>query len=152
MGQKAGFRLFCQNFPLDSHQSCFICSFELHSEMYAIWSPKTQFLGYFGHQSKSKFWTLVTFSKGFHWFHINITSTAHCKYFQRCLENGPQRAKFGAILGPQISHISGLWSFSQNVFTGFTSIFLHMVIASTFTCVENMGLSSPICGPLWAPK
>ena len=37
-------------------------------------------------------------------------------------------AHFGGILGPQISQNSGLWSFSQNVFTGFTSVLPHMQV------------------------
>ena len=105
-------------FPLDSHQSCFICLLELLSEMCTIWASKAQFLGHFGPKIKSKLWTLVTFSKIFDYFHISINSHAHCKYFRRCVEYGHQRSNFGAILGPQISKNSGLWSFSQKVSTG----------------------------------
>ena len=114
--------------------------------MCTIWAPKAQFFGHFGPQSKSKFWSLVTFSKSFHLFHISIASHAHCKNCQRCVKYGPQRPNFGAILGPLINKNSGLWSLSQKVFTGFTPIFLHMLIASTFKCVDNMGR---IFGPLW---
>ena len=53
--------------------------------------------------------------------------------------------------GPQISKNSGLWSLSKIIFTGFTSVLPNMLIASTFKCVENMGLSGSIFGPLWPP-
>ena len=43
----------------------------------------------------------------------------------------PQRPKFWAIWDPKVSKNSGLWLISQNVSTGFTSIFHHMLIAST---------------------
>ena len=46
--------------------------------------------------------------------------------------------------------ISSVWSLSQKVFTGFTTLLLHVFIASAFRCVENMGLRGPIFGPLWA--
>ena len=50
----------------------------------------------------------------------------------------PQRPNFCTIFGPKGSQNSGLWSLSQKVFTGFTSVLLHMLIASTFRarCVE----------------
>ena len=89
---------FVKTFLLDSHQSCFICSLELLSEMCTIWATKAQLLGHFGPQSESKLWTLVTF---------------------------------------------------QDVFT---SVLLHMLIASTFNGVWNMGLRDPILGPFWAPN
>ena len=50
--------------------------------MCTIWASKAQFLGHFGPESKTKFWTLVTFSKSFHWFHISIASHSHCKCFE----------------------------------------------------------------------
>ena len=52
----------------------------------------------------------------------------------------------------QISQNSNLWSFSQKVFTGFTSVLLHMLIASTFRGVENIGLRGPISRSFWGPK
>ena len=61
-----------------------------------------------------------------------------------------QRPYFWAILGPKASQNSYAWSLSQNVFIGFTSIKLHMLIPLTFKCVENMGLRGPIFGPFWA--
>ena len=36
---------FSTTFFLDSHQSCFICSMKLLSEMFTTWTPKAQFLG-----------------------------------------------------------------------------------------------------------
>ena len=95
------YRLVLQIGLLDSHQSCFICSLELLSEMCTIWAPHVQVMGH---------------------------------------------------LGPKISQNWGLWSFSHKLFTGFTWVLLHMLIASTFRCVENMGRRGPILGPLWTPK
>ena len=57
-----------------------------------------------------------------------------------------QSPNLWAILGPKAKSC-GLWSLSQKLFNGFTSVLLHMLIASTFICVENMGLRSPIFGP-----
>ena len=45
---------------------------------------------------------------------------------------------FGAIWDPKISKNSPLWSFSPKVSLSFTLVLLHMFIASTFRCVENM--------------
>ena len=91
------FKYFVKKFPLDSYQSCFICSLELLSQMCIIWA-----------------------------------------------------FDFGPLWAQKVSENSGLWSFSQKVFTGFTSVLLYMLIASTFRCVENMGLRGPILGPHWA--
>ena len=116
------FDYLVKTFPLDTHQSCNICSEELLVEMWTTWTPKAQLLAYFGPQSKSKYWTLVTFSNSLHWFHISIASHVHWKNLQWCVEYGLQRPNFGAILGPKISQSSGLRSFPQKVFTGFTSV------------------------------
>ena len=152
MSKNAGFRLFCLKvfccFFLDAHQFCYMWSLELLPEMCTIWTSKAQFWGHFGPQCNSKFWTLVTFSKCFHWFHISIASHTHCKYFQQCVEYGPQMPNFEAILGPKVNQNSGIWSFCRRVFTGFTSVLLHMLIACTFRCVENMTHRCPILGPL----
>ena len=48
-----------------------------------------------------------------------------------------------AILGRKGSQNSGLWSLSQKVFAGFTSVLLHMLSASTFRGVRNMGPRGP---------
>ena len=42
------------------------------SEMSTIWASKAQFVGYFGPQSKLKFWCLVTFSKSFHFHSVKL--------------------------------------------------------------------------------
>ena len=115
------------------------------SEMSTIWASKAQFVGYFGPQSKLKFWCLVTFSKSFH-FHISIASHDHCKYFKMCGEYGPQRSNFWATLVPKISKNSGLCSFSQNFSIGFASVLVYMRIWATFSGVLNIGLRGLISG------
>ena len=60
--------------------------------------------------------------------------------------------QFWGHFGPPNKSKVGLCLFSQNLFFGFTSVLLHILIASTFRCVENMGLRSPILGSLWSPK
>ena len=137
-----------KNFPLDSHQSCSICLLELLSDKCTIWVSKAQFLSHLGPQSKSKFLSLITFSKRFHWFHFSMASHAHCKYFKMCGEYGPQR-----LFGPRNFGIfSGLWSFSQNCFTGFVSVFGNRPIGAIFRGMLNIGLRGPISGSFWAPK
>ena len=74
------FDYFVKNLHPDSHQSCFICSLGLLSEMCTIWAS-VQFWRYFEPRSKSKFRTFVTFSKSFQLFHTSIASHTHCKYF-----------------------------------------------------------------------
>ena len=97
--------------------------------MCAIWASKIQFLG---PKIGPKFRSFVTFSKRFRWFHSSIISHTHCNNFQKCVEYGLARPNFRAILVAKISPNSGLWSLSQNVFTGFASVMSHMLIASTF--------------------
>ena len=62
------------------------------------------------------------------------------------------KVQFMGLFGPKVRQNYGVWSLSKKVFTGFSSVLLHMLIASTFRCVENLGLRGPIVGPLWAPK
>ena len=109
-------------------------------------------MGHFGpsYESKLRFSNILL--KSLVWIHISLTLYAHWSYFQRCVEYGPQRPNFWAILGPKVRKISGVWSLPQKVFTGFTTVLLHMLIPSTFRCVENMGLRGLIFGPLWATK
>ena len=61
----------------------------------------------------------------------------------------------GPIFGPYWAQSkTNIWcsvTFSKS-FTGFTTVLLHMLIPSTFRCLENMGLRGPIFGPLWAPQ
>ena len=108
--------------------------------------------GHFWPSNESKFRFSNILLKSLVWIHISLPLSAHWSYFQRCVKYGPQRPNFWAILGPKVRKISGVWSLSQKVFTGFTTVLLHMLIPSTFRCVENMGLRGPIFGPLWTPK
>ena len=101
----------------------------------------------FGPFWASKFRFSNILLKSLVWIHISLALYAHWSYFQRCAKFGHQRPNFWAILGLKVRKISGVWSLSQNVFTGFTTVLLH-----TFRCVENMGLSGPIFGSFWAPK
>ena len=126
------FDYFVTKFPLDSHQSCLICSLELALLMCRIWASKAQFLGHFGPQNRSKFRSLLIFSKIFHKFHFIITSYAYWNLYKRCVQYGPQRPKFWATLGLSIGQYSGLWSFPDKFSTGFISVLLHMLIATNF--------------------
>ena len=85
-------------------------------------------------------------NSGFRLFCSKVSYT-HWSYFQICVQYGPQRPNFWSILDPKISKNSGRWSLSEKVFTGFTSVLLHKLIASTFSGVWNMSLRGPILGP-----
>ena len=117
-----------------------------------FWVCKRNILGHFGPPNESKFRFSNILLKRLLRIHISLALSAHWSYFQRCVQNGPQRPNFWAILGPKVSQICGVRSRSQKKFTGFTSALHHMLIASTFRCLENMGLRVLIVGPLWAPK
>ena len=54
---------------------------------------------------------------------------------------------FRAFLDPKSSQNVGLWSLSHKVFTGFTSLLLQKLIASTSNSVWNMGHLVAILGP-----
>ena len=103
---------------------------------------KIGMLKVFGHFLKK-----ILCVKRFCYIHLKLDLQAHWSYFCRCIKERHQRPNFWAILGLKVRKISGVWSLSQNVFTGFTTVLLH-----TFRCVENMGLSGPIFGSFWAPK
>ena len=105
-----------------------------------FWPPK--FLGHFGPPNESNFRFSTTLLKRFLWIHFSLALHAHW----RCVQYGPN---FWAILNPKVNQNSGLWSLSQKVFIGFTSVLLHMLIASTF---KQMGLRGPIVEPFWAPS
>ena len=101
--------------------------------------------------------------KNFLWIHISLALYAHWGYFQRCVQYGPQRPNFGAILNPKVNQNSGLGSLSQKFslvshqycFTcslHVSSVLLHMLISSTFRCVENMGFRTPNLGSFWTPR
>ena len=87
---------------------------------------------------------------------ISIASHAHCRYryFQWCVEYGPQRPNLGAIKGPKVSKSSGLWSFSQTFSTAFASVLVYISTWETFKGVLNIGLRlrGPISRSFWAPK
>ena len=85
-----------------------------------------------------RLFSLKVFFLVFFWMHTSFALSAHWRYFQRCVQHGPQRPNFGAILDPNIIQNSELWSLFQNLFTGFTSVLLHMLIGCTFRCVQNM--------------
>ena len=75
-------------------------------------------------------------------------------YYSQMGTISASKAQFLGHFGPQV-HVSkncSVWWLSQNVFTGFTSVLLHMLIASTLRCVENMGPLVPFLGPPWAPN
>ena len=111
-----------------------MCSLEQLSELCTIWASKAQLLG---SKIGPKFQSLDIFSKSFHWFQISIVSHAHCNYFQRCVEYGPQGASFGTNmyhLGPKISQNSNLWSKSFHWFH--TSIASHAHCKYVWRCGE----------------
>ena len=54
--------------------------------------------------------------------------------------------------GLQISKNSGLWSFSQNISTGFVSLFVYLSIWATFRGVLNIGPIGPISTVNLGPK
>ena len=123
--------------------------------MCTIWDSR----GRFGPKRKSKFWPSVTFAgftsillpmlivllslRGMWNMGLKrpkfLLVSEICKYV-------PQMPIFGPFWTPKVSQNSGIWSLYQKVFNGFTSELLHMLIASTFKCVENMGLRGPILG------
>ena len=115
-------------------------------------APEAQILGHFGPPNESKFRFSNILLKRLVWIHISLALYAHWSYFQRCVKYGPQRPNFWTILGPKVRKFSGVWSLSQKVFTGFTTVLLHMLIPGTFRCVENMGLRGPIFSVTLGPQ
>ena len=87
--------------------------------------------------------------KNFLWIHISPHLYALSATVRDVYNMGLKGPIFGQ-LGPQISQNYFLWSLSQNVFTGFTSVLLYMFIASTFTDVWNKGIRGTIWGPFWS--
>ena len=144
---------FLNTFSLVSHQYCFASSLQVLLEVCGMWGSEAQIFGPFW---ASK-WIKIQFC--FHYFvkKFPLDSNQSCftcsleLLYEMCII-WASKAHFLAILGPKVSKNSGLWSLSQKVFYGFMSVLPHMLIASTFRCVENMGLRGPIFGPLWAPK
>ena len=121
------------------------CWIHLRLHLQAHWSyfsrcikdgpQRPKFWDHFGppNESKLKFSNILL--KSFLWIHINLALYAHWSYFRKCVQYGPK----GPISGPFWSKLWCLVTFSK-ILTGFTSVLLHMRIASTFRCVENMGL------------
>ena len=69
-----------------------------------------------------------------------------------CVWFGSQRSNFWSTLGPNISKNSCLWSFSQNVSTGFASVLVYMSIWASFRDVLNIGLRGPNFWVILRPK
>ena len=146
------FVYFLETFLLYSLETWFTSSLELLFYVCKRGAPEAQILGHFGPPNESKLRFSNILLKSLLWIHTSLALYAHWSYFQRCVKYEPQRTNFWAILGSKVRKISGVWSLSQKVFTGFTTVLPHILIPSTFRCVENMGLRGPIFGPLWAPK
>ena len=72
---------FLKKFSLVSHPYCFTCSLQVLLEVWRIWASEAQFLVHGGPQNKSKFWSLVIFSKNFHWFCISLRLHVNLNYF-----------------------------------------------------------------------
>ena len=96
--------------------------------------------------------TTETRSWWYHWTHTSLASYVHWSYFQRCVQYGPQRPNCWPFLDPKVSQNPGLWSLSQKVSTGFTTVLLHVLIASIFSGVWNKGPTGKIMGPFWPPN
>ena len=97
-----------------------------------------------GRPNESKFSFSTILLKSFLCIHISLVVYAHWSHFLRCVPYGHQRPNFWAILNAKVSKNSGLWSLSQ---TGFTSVLFHLLIASIFSGVWNMGFRDPILDP-----
>ena len=74
-----------------------------------------KFVVRFGPLNESKFRFLNILLKSFPWIHTNIALYAHWSYFRRCVQYGPQRSNFWAILGPKISQNFGVSSLFKNI-------------------------------------
>ena len=98
----------------------------------------------FGTLNKSKFRSLVIFSKQFHWFRISLGAHCQLELILEVCRIWAQRPNFRVILGPQIDHNSGLQSFHQIFSNGFTSFLFYMLIGGIL-CVFQ--LCAPISGP-----
>ena len=129
MSQNSGFRPFCyKSFPLDQLTSVLL--YMLISEIFL-----------------ANFWAILDPK------YVKILDLGHIlRTFSGMWNMGFRAPILAPFFGPQISRNSGLWAFSQIVFTGFTSVLLHMLIASAYRCVQNVGIRGPILGPLWAPN
>ena len=106
-----------------------------------------QFFSHFGPQNRSKFQSLVIFTKIFHWFHISLGFKCQFELLlEVCWISAPE-AQFPAILGPEIDYNSGLQSFSQIFSTDFAPFLLYMLIRDTFRCISIMCPKGLFSGP-----
>ena len=78
---------------LSARYSCFCRCVEDRYQM-----PK--FLGHFGPPNESKFRFLTILLTSFIGINISLALYAHWRYFQKCVQYGPQRPNFCAILEP----------------------------------------------------
>ena len=101
-------------------------------------------------QNKSKFWILVTFSKSFNMFHIVLFHMLIASTFSDVRNMDLSEPILGPFGAPKLVKFRSLVISSKQVFPGFTTVLLHMLIASTLWCIENMDLTGRIFRPLWA--
>ena len=152
IGQYIGFRLyswkvstgFTRNWVYKPVGATFIGVYKI--------GPRDKIFGHFWPPNVSRKQIFDCFHKCFLWIHISLALYAYWRYFQRCVQYGPQRPNFWVILDPKLSQNCGLWSLSQKCSIIFTSVLIHMLITSTFGGVWSMGIRGPILGPFWAPK
>ena len=112
-----------------SNQSCFICLLELRRELCTIRAPKAQSLSpKIGPNCRY----MIISATSFHWF----------------LRIWVSDAQLLGHFGPKI----GLWSFSQNLSTGFASVLVYVSNRVSFRGVLNISLRCPKSGSFWAPK
>ena len=135
------FGYFVKKFPLDSHQSCFICTLELLSEMRIIWaqSQSPNLWAILGPKAK-----VVVFGH----FLQNFSMVSH-QYCFTCLLQvllyvwriWDSEAQF---LDPKISLNCGLWLSYKNIYPCFRiGLCLHFNF-SYFRDVLNIDLRGPI--------
>ena len=62
---------------------------------------RSKFWGHFGHPNELKFRFLTILLTSFLWIHISLALYANWSYFQICIQYGPQRPNFWALLDPK---------------------------------------------------
>ena len=114
--KKGFYSTFLKKFPLDKLElsACwrYFCRYVKDKPQ------RPKFVGHFGCPNEPKFRFSTILLKSFLWIHIGIALYAHWSYFRRCVQSGPEKPNFWAI-----------WSPSQIVFSGFTSVLLHQVLS-----------------------
>ena len=154
---------FLKKFSLVSNQYCFTWSLQVLWEVCGMWASEAQIfwaiLGLEMNQNLGllfcyffSLWLSLMFSKVSSGFTSILLYMSIRTTFRDVYNMGFKGTVFVAILDPKVSKNAGLWSLSQKVFTGFTSALLHVLIASTFRRVENIGPGGPVLGPLRAQK